>query len=143
MGVELSRDAIAKAERLARAQQTPITVDWRYADATQFAEPSNYDLTMLVYLQLPAPQRRLRSAPPGSHCDRAVCCWSSPTTVTTWPPEWAVPRTPAVLYTRDDVLTDLTDVGAQDHGPSSAPGIPLGVYAGHPSWPDSKRTHHD
>ena len=111
-GVDFSQEAIAKAERLEQAQQTPITVDWRCADATQFAEPSNYDLTMLVYLQLPAPQRRLairaawQSLRSGGvllviahHSDNLASGVGGP-------------QDPAVLYTQDDVLTGLTDVGA-------------------------------
>jgi SAM-dependent methyltransferase len=58
-GVDFSGEAIAKSRRLAQARQPPVTVDWRCADATRFAKPSSYDLAMLVYLQLPAPQRRL------------------------------------------------------------------------------------
>jgi SAM-dependent methyltransferase len=50
--------AIAKSRRLAQAQQPPIDIDWRCADATGFDEPGSYDLAMLVYLQLPALQRR-------------------------------------------------------------------------------------
>ena len=110
-GVDFSGEAIAKSRRLALAQQPPVTVDWRCSDATRFAEPSSYDLAMLVYLQLPAPQRRLairaawQSLRSGGvllviahHSDNLASGVGGP-------------QDPAVLYTQDDVLTDLTDVG--------------------------------
>jgi SAM-dependent methyltransferase len=112
-GVDFSGEAIAKSHRLALAQQPPITIDWRRADATQFDEPNSYDLAMLVYLQLSAPQRReairagWQSLRPGGvllviahHSDNLAAGVGGP-------------QDPVVLYTQDDVLADLTAAGAQ------------------------------
>ena len=112
IGVDFSGVAIAKSHRLALAQQPPISVDWRCADATQFDEPSSYELAMLVYLQLPAPQRRAavraawQSLRPGGvllviahHSDNLATGVGGP-------------QDPAVLYSQDDVLADLTAAGA-------------------------------
>ena len=112
-GVDFSGEAIAKSRRLALAQQPPVTVDWRCADATRFAEPTSYDVAMLVYLQLPASQRRLairaawESLRPGGvllviahHSDNLASGVGGP-------------QDPVVLYTQHEVLTDLTDAGAR------------------------------
>lgn len=111
-GVDFSGEAIAKSRRLALAQQTPVTVDWRCADATEFAEPSSYDLAMLVYLQLPASQRRatIRAAWQSLRSGGVLLVIAHHSEN----PAAGVggPQDPAVLYTQDDVLTDLTDVGA-------------------------------
>jgi SAM-dependent methyltransferase len=111
-GVDFSGEAIAKARRLALALQPPLAIDWRRADATEFDEPTSYDLAMLVYLQLPAPQRRaaIRAAwqalRPGGvllviahHSDNLTIGVGGP-------------QDPAVLYTQADVLTDLTAADA-------------------------------
>jgi SAM-dependent methyltransferase len=111
-GVDFSGEAIAKARRLTLAQQAPLAIDWRRADATEFDEPTSYDLAMLVYLQLPVPQRReaIRAAwqalRPGGvllviahHSDNLTTGAGGP-------------QDPAVLYTQDDVLTDLSAIGA-------------------------------
>jgi len=111
--VDFSRVAIAKTERLALAQQPPVTIEWRYVDATQFSEPSRFDLAMVVYLQLPAKQRRSavqaawNSVRPGGllliiahHSDNLTAGVGGP-------------QDPAVLYTQDDVLADLSAYEAQ------------------------------
>ncbi len=112
-GVDFSQEAIAKARRLALAQQPPVTVDWRCADATQFVEPSSYDLAMLVYLQLPATQRQeaVRAASDSlrsggvllviaHHSDNLAAGVGGP-------------QDPAAPYTQDDVLADLSTCGAK------------------------------
>lgn len=111
-GVDFSGEAIAKSRRLALAQQPPVTIDWQRADATGFDEPSGYELAMLVYLQLPAPQRcaairaAWRSLRPGGvllviahHSDNLAAGVGGP-------------QDPAVLYTQGDVLADLAAAGA-------------------------------
>jgi len=112
-GVDFSGEAIAKSRRLAQAQQPPVNVDWRCADATDFDQPASYDLAMLVYLQLPAPQRRAairaawQSLRPGGvllviahHSDNLAAGVGGP-------------QDPAVLYTPDDVLNDLAGWGGR------------------------------
>jgi 2-polyprenyl-3-methyl-5-hydroxy-6-metoxy-1,4-benzoquinol methylase len=107
-GADFSREAITKAQRLALAQQPPITIEWRCVDATHFSEPSHYDLAMLIYLQLPATQRSAvvqaawNSVRPGGqllviahHSDNLTAGIGGP-------------QDPAVLYTQGDVLTDLS-----------------------------------
>ena len=112
-GADFSPVALAKAERLALAQQPPVTIEWRCVDATAFSEPSQYDLAMLIYLQLATLQRRAAvraawdSVRPGGlllvvahHSDNLTAGVGGP-------------QDPAVLYTQDDVLADLSSYGTQ------------------------------
>ena len=111
-GVDFSHEAVAKAHRLAQAQQTPVTVDWRCADATRFDEPSSYDLAMLVYLQLPASQRRAAIRAAWQSLRRGGVLLVIDHHSDNLASGVGGPQDPALLYTQDDVLTDLTDVGA-------------------------------
>jgi SAM-dependent methyltransferase len=56
-GVDFSTAALAKAETLARGHVPPATVRWECADVTTFRSTAPFDLAVLAYLQLPAPER--------------------------------------------------------------------------------------
>lgn len=58
-GIDFSAEAISKARTLAGQQPgEAAAVDWICADATALELPSQYDLILVVYLQLSEPQRR-------------------------------------------------------------------------------------
>lgn len=104
--VDFSEVALDKARRL--AARAGVRVDWVLADVTTYApEPGGYDLVIVLYLHLPAPERRvvLRSAasalaPGGTllvvgHHARNLA------------EGVGGPQDPSVLYGEDDVVADL------------------------------------
>lgn len=113
-GVDFSAAALAKAETLAHGHHPPVTVDWRCEDVTTFRSSAPFDLALLVYAQLPAPQR-LKAimsgwnslAPDGillvvaHHSDNLTIGVGGP-------------QDPRVLYSERDVTADLgmIDCGA-------------------------------
>ena len=110
-GVDFSSAAISKAQTLAEAQDPPvIPIDWRCADATTFQSSLEFDLALLVYLQLPARQRRaaVRSAwnSLAPHGHLLVIAHHSDNL------EHGVggPQEPAALYTAADIVADLAEV---------------------------------
>jgi SAM-dependent methyltransferase len=112
-GIDFSAEAIAKARTLAQGVDgLATTVDWRCADATTIELPAEFDLALLVYLQLPAPERRAalaaawRSLAPGGTL--IVIAHDSENI------EHGVggPQDPAVLYTAADVAGDLAALDA-------------------------------
>jgi SAM-dependent methyltransferase len=100
---DFSSVALDKGRRL--AGETPVR--WVVADATTWDEPASYELVLLAYLQLAAPERRaaVRAAyaslvPGGTFLlvahDSANLAEGT-----------GGPQDPAVLMTAEDVLTDL------------------------------------
>lgn len=64
-GVDFSAEAISKARALAEQRLSEgAPIEWICADATALELPAQYDLVLVVYLQLHGPQRRaaLRAA---------------------------------------------------------------------------------
>ncbi len=58
-GVDFSTEAIGKSRALAEQQLGELdSVEWICANATSLELPAQYDLVLLVYLQLPEPERR-------------------------------------------------------------------------------------
>ena len=115
-GIDFSAEAIGKARTLAQGVHGPAaTVDWRCADATTIQLPAEFDLVLLVYLQLPALARREALAAawhalaPGGTL--LVIAHDSENI------EHGVggPQDPSVLHTAADVASDLAaiDSGAQ------------------------------
>jgi len=105
-GVDFSEVAIEKARRLASARK--VEVEWLVADLLQFQLPSEaFELVLLFYLQLPAGERQrivrasARAVAPGgtfllvAHDSRNLG------------EGYGGPKEPAVLYTAEDVVTDL------------------------------------
>jgi SAM-dependent methyltransferase len=112
-GIDFSAEAIRKARTLAEVAEGPIVpVDWRCADATTIQLPAEFDLVLIVYLQLPKQQRRAalgtawRSLAPGGTL--IVIAHDSDNL------EHGVggPKDPAVLYTAADIATDLAALDA-------------------------------
>jgi len=57
-GVDFSREGLRKARALAEARG--VSVEWFEADLLEYApEPGAFDLVLLLYLQLPADERRV------------------------------------------------------------------------------------
>lgn len=111
-GVDFSEVALGKARALAMARG--VEGRWIAADLLAFTpEPRAFDLVLVLYLQVPAPQRtqvvrRLADgvAPDGlfllvAHDARNI------------EHGYGGPRTAAVLYTADDVVRDLEPAGLQ------------------------------
>ena len=102
---DFSQVALDKGKRVAGDTE----VRWVCADATQWDEPSAYDLVVVAYLQLPAGERRaaLRAAYDSlveGGTLLVVAHDSSNLTEGT-----GGPQDPAVLMTAADVLADLDD----------------------------------
>lgn len=110
-GIDFSAEAIRKARELAdQVLDHPATVEFRQADATEPLFADKFDLALMVYLQLPAAQRRAAVsaawsalAPDGKlvviahHSDNLAQGVGGP-------------QDPAVLYTAQDVRDDLAAV---------------------------------
>jgi SAM-dependent methyltransferase len=103
--VDFSAEAIRKAQALAQDVSTPI--DWQCADATTLRLPAEFDLALVVYLQLPADQRRAALA-------SAWACLAAGGTLIVVAHDSdnlahgvGGPQDPAVLYTAADVAADL------------------------------------
>ncbi len=56
-GVDFSAAALTRAQALAGTHRPPVTVEWKCADLTTFRASTPFDLAVLAYVQLPAPQR--------------------------------------------------------------------------------------
>jgi SAM-dependent methyltransferase len=113
VGVDFSAEAIRKARTLSEGADGPrVSVDWRCADATTIELPAEFDLALLVYLQLPAQRRRAavaaawRALAPGATL--IVIAHDSDNL------EHGVggPQDASVLYTAADVEGDLAALGA-------------------------------
>jgi len=105
-GVDYSDVALARTREL--AAERGVEVDLIQADLRDYAPPAqSFDLVVVLYLQLPAEQRRLvlgraaaAVAPGGTmlvvghHLDNLKDGWGGP-------------KDPAVLYTHDEVADDL------------------------------------
>ncbi len=114
-GVDFSAEAITKARALAAEHTDPSMhpVEWICADATSFTTDIAFDVVILVYLQLPADQRRAAIA----------AAWAALATGGTLIViahhtdnlEFGVggPRDLATLYTASDIATDLAAAGAR------------------------------
>ena len=104
---DFSQVALDKGRRL--AGDTPVR--WVCADATRWDERSAYDLVVVAYLQLPAPER--------AAAVRAAfhALWPGGTLLvvahdsTNLAEGTGGPQDPAVLYTAEDVLADLDGEG--------------------------------
>jgi SAM-dependent methyltransferase len=112
LGVDFSGVALAKAAKLAEARG--VDAEWVHADLLEYEpKPAAYDLVVVLYLQVPAADRRIvvrraagALAPGGvllivahdrSNLERG----------------WGGPQDPAVLYGAADVRDDLADAGVE------------------------------
>jgi SAM-dependent methyltransferase len=111
-GVDYSGVALAKAAKLAEARG--VDADWVHTDLLEYEpEPTAYDLVVILYLQIPAPERRLvvrRAAgalAPGG--ELLIVAHDS----SNLEHGWGGPQDPAVLYSAADVSEDLEGAGVE------------------------------
>ena len=105
-GVDFADVALAKAKRLAAARG--VEVEWVDADVRDWEPPADaFDLVVLLYLQLPADERRVVH-------ERAAAAVAPGGTLlvvahhATNPAEgYGGPKDAAVLFTEDDVVADV------------------------------------
>jgi SAM-dependent methyltransferase len=105
-GVDFSNVALDKARRLAEVEGA--SVEWILADARAYrTEPDVHDLAVVLYLHLPAPERRavlgaaVHSLRPGG----TVLVVGHD--LTNLSDGYGGPQDPAILFTPDDVVEDL------------------------------------
>ena len=115
-GVDFSQEAIRKADALAGSLlSAPDAVEWVHADATNLHLPPQFDLVLLVYLQLPAQARKaaLSSAwaalAPGGTL--LVIAHDSDNLAH----GVGGPQDPTVLYTAEDVRADVSGIDPDVH----------------------------
>lgn len=111
-GVDFSDVGLRKAASLAEAND--VVVEWVHADATEWLPPPHFDLVVVFYLHLPAPQRSAafgaaaRALAPGGTLLVVGHDLLNLTDGVGGPPD------PAVLYTPDDVRADIARSGVSD-----------------------------
>lgn len=104
--VDFSEAGLEKARQLARSRN--VQVDWVLADATGFqTTPASYDLVLICYLQLPAPERHAVMA----HARNALVPGGTLLYIghdlSNLRQGWGGPQDPSVLCTPMDVVADL------------------------------------
>jgi SAM-dependent methyltransferase len=103
--VDFSSAALALARDL--AVRWRVDVEWVEADAVSWAPPRQYDLVCVLYLQLPAPERRRALA----HAAGAVRPGGALLVVghdlLNLTEGWGGPSQPDVLFTPDDVVAEI------------------------------------
>jgi len=105
-GVDFSGVALAKAEKLAAARG--VDVAWEQADLLDSSpEPASYDLVAILYLQVPAAERRVivRRAAAGLAPGGTLLVIAHDSS--NLEHGWGGPQSPAVLYGAADVRSDL------------------------------------
>lgn len=104
--VDFSEVGLEKARQLAGARN--VQVDWVLADATRFQPPAtSYDLVLICYLQLPAPERHAVMV----HARDALVPGGTLLYIghdlSNLRQGWGGPQDPSVLCTPADVVADL------------------------------------
>ena len=110
--VDYSEVALAEARR--RAADSDVDIDWILADLTDWSPPvAAFDLVCVLYLQLPAGERRLV-------LDRAAGALAPGGTMlvvghdlTNLTYGYAGPTSADVLYTPDDLVADLAGLAVE------------------------------
>ena len=111
-GVDFSGVALAKAKKLAEARG--VDAEWVHADLLEYEpEPAASDLVVVLYLQLPAAERRtiVRRAA-GALAPGGVLLIVAHDS-SNLEHGWGGPQDPAVLYSAADVREDLADAGLE------------------------------
>jgi 2-polyprenyl-3-methyl-5-hydroxy-6-metoxy-1,4-benzoquinol methylase len=103
--VDFSKVALAKAERLARSRR--VEVEWIAADLLEYEPAGPFDFVVVLYLQLPADERRLvlrRAADALGPGGTLLVCGHDLTNLTKG---HGGPTRAEVLFTPDDIVEDL------------------------------------
>ena len=110
--VDFSEEALRQGRE--RAAEAEVDVAWVHADVLGYVpEPAAYDLVLVAYLHLPPGERRSVLAQASSAVSRGgvlLVVGHDSRNLDTGAPG---PRDPAVLYTADDVVTDLADLDVE------------------------------
>ena len=105
-GVDFSEVALDKAQRLAAARG--VTVHWDLADVTAYTpEIERFDLVIVLYLQLPATERRIVFGRAAGAVVPGGTLLAVGHDITNPQAGWGGPQDPSVLYSPDDVVSDL------------------------------------
>ncbi|WP_030234685.1 class I SAM-dependent methyltransferase [Streptomyces sp. NRRL S-350] len=113
-GLDFSAVALERAERLAADLPAELAdrLTWRHGDARTFEAPAaGYDLVLVAYLQLPAADRRTalrRAAEALAPGGTLLVVGHDLSNLTEG---IGGPQDPAVLFTPEEVLADLADLG--------------------------------
>jgi len=111
-GVDFSDVALDKARELAASRG--VRIDWAQADLLDYQpEQRTYDLVLVFYLQVPAPERRqiLRAAADAVAPGGTLLLVAHDSA--NLERGYAGPKDPAVLYTAADVAADLDGTGLE------------------------------
>jgi len=132
-GVDFSDVGLAKAERLAARRD--VNVDWVVADLREYEpELRAFDLVAILYLQLPAPERRLVLGRAAHAVAPGGTLFVLGHDTTNLARGYGGPKDPAVLFSPDDVVADLIDLVVEraetvERGVSLAEGSAVAVDA--------------
>jgi len=108
-GVDFSAIALDKARRL--AADRGVTVEWVHADLRDWdPAPQSYDLVVVLYLHLPAEQRRAVHALAASTLAPGGTILVVGHDLANLAGGHGGPQDPAVLFTPADVAADLADL---------------------------------
>lgn len=105
-GVDFSETGLQKARELARVRK--VQVDWVLADVSAFQpKPGSYDLVLICYLQLPAPERHaVMVLAREALVDGGTLLYIGHD-LSNVRQGWGGPQDPAVLCTPMDIVADL------------------------------------
>ncbi len=104
-GVDFSDVALANARRLAAERH--VEVDWVQADVRAWEPGGEFDLVAVLYLQLPAEERRAALARAAGALARGGTVLVVGHHLQNLQEGWGGPKDPAVLFTPEDVVADL------------------------------------
>ncbi|MGZ8766518.1 MAG: class I SAM-dependent methyltransferase [Acidimicrobiia bacterium] len=111
-GVDFSAIGLEKAARL--AETNDVTVEWVCADVTSWQPVEPFDLVVVFYLQLPEAARRAALAAAARALAPGGTLLLVAHDLTNLTDGVGGPQDPAVLYTPDDVRSDLDGSGVTD-----------------------------
>jgi SAM-dependent methyltransferase len=104
--VDFSEAGLQKARQLARVRK--VQVDWVLADVTSFQpKPGSYDLVLICYLQLPAPERHAVMALAREALAAGGTLLYIGHDLSNLRHGWGGPQDPSVLCAPTDIVADL------------------------------------
>lgn len=112
-GVDFSSAGLEKAAALAEAAGVTASTRWVCADATAWDPDAGFDLVVVFYLQLAAEQRRAAMSVAASALAPGGILLVVGHDLDNLTKGVGGPPDPAVLYTPDDLVGDLTSSGVQ------------------------------